>query len=153
MSRSSSIADLTALARDKSAPIDVRLGRLLTLGDALAETGSLNKAAKTFELAVKLKPDSHGAYYSLGVALGRAHHAEHAHFAFAHATILNPNHAPSHRALALAASMLGKSEEAAVSLRRALHLEPTFHRCQFTKQICASRLVASADNHLEAKSL
>ena len=58
-----SIAELTALARDKSAPIDVRLGRLLTLGDALAETGSLNKAAKTFELAVKLKPDSHGAYY------------------------------------------------------------------------------------------
>ena len=112
----------------------------MTLGDALAETGSLNKAAKTFELAVKLKPDSHGAYYSLGVALGRAHHAEHAHFAFAHATILNPNHAPSHRALALAASMLGKSEEAAVSLRRALHLEPTFQEARFELGVALQHL-------------
>ena len=59
---------------------------VLALGDRYAESGRLDKAAQAYGLAVKLTPsnaDAHaGAYYSLGVALGKAKRAAQALSAF-----------------------------------------------------------------------
>lgn len=103
---------------------------VLALGDSLRALGELDRAAHAYGLSVRLG-GGHSAYFALGMVLGGKKRLEQARSAFASARALRPSHAATHRALAVAHTMLGSPQEAVVSLREALRLAPRFDEAQF----------------------
>ncbi len=123
-------ASALALRRTDAADVKTRVALAFQLGTAFENAGQRSRAARSFALAVKLGGGS-DAYFALGMVLGRLQRAEQARAAFLAARSLAPGHAPTHRALALAESFLGRPERAAEALHKALRLNPKYEDAYF----------------------
>jgi len=94
------------------------------LGAALAQSGNIEAALRSFERATELDPTLIDAWFNLGSALEMRGDATGAHAAFTAVLELNPRHQPARILRAEALKTLGQIAEAESELRAVLREEP-----------------------------
>ena len=95
------------------------------LGAALAQSGNIDAALRSFERATELDPTLIDAWFNLGRALDLRGDATGAHAAFSAVLELNPRHQPARILRAEALKTLGQIAEAESELRAVLRKEPS----------------------------
>ncbi|HNX48994.1 MAG TPA: tetratricopeptide repeat protein [Thermoanaerobaculaceae bacterium] len=96
------------------------------LGVALAREGNLTEAIRSYQDALRIRPDYAEAHDNIGVALVRAGHAAEAIPHYREALRIWPTHAETHNNLGAALAGVGKTDEAVGEYREALRLRPGY---------------------------
>jgi protein O-GlcNAc transferase len=96
------------------------------LGMVLQELGRLTEAARAFEQALELRPNSATAYNNLGNVLQEERRFAEAISAFQHALVLDPEYAEAYYNLGNTLEEQGRLTEAVASYQRALLLKPDY---------------------------
>ena len=94
------------------------------LGAALAQSGDIDAALRSFERATELDPTQVDAWFNLGRARELRDDAAGAHAAFSAVLELDPRHQPARILRAEAAKTLGQIAEAESELRAAVRSDP-----------------------------
>jgi Flp pilus assembly protein TadD len=96
------------------------------LGNFYARFGRYTEAIKSYEQAVKIKPDYTLAHNNLGIAYGSLDRLPEAIDAFKQAIKSNPNFAAAYNNLGVAYGGLGRSTEAIDAYSQAIKINPNF---------------------------
>jgi protein O-mannosyl-transferase len=96
------------------------------LGNFYARFGRYTEAIKSYEQAVKIKPDYTLAHNNLGIAYGSLNRLPEAIDAFKQAIKSNPNFAAAYNNLGVAYDGLGRSTEAIDAYSQAIKINPNF---------------------------
>jgi len=110
------------------------------LGIALAYSGQLERAAQSFEHALRLDPNSADSWNNLGLALSRLNRLEDALSALQNAAQLRPTFFEALNNLGNVLHMLGRVEEALTAYQSATKLNPSYFSTLRNQGLCLSRL-------------
>src|SRR6266403_1330244 len=117
----------------------------LSLGNALAEQGTLDDAIAHYSAALRVKPDLAKAHGNLGVILARQGKLEEAVAQYAEALRLNPDLPETHNNLGAALAAQGKIDLAIAHYSEALRLDPDHPGARFNlSRALAARGTAAA---------
>jgi tetratricopeptide (TPR) repeat protein len=120
------VLSLAATSAQQSAPAPAagEFERTFRAAEALMKSGKVAEAAKTFEQAVRLRPDFAEAYFALGVSYTQLGRSKEASSAFQSYVKLEPDSADGHAALGVLLLTDGRVAAAQPELETALRLDP-----------------------------
>ncbi len=113
-----------------------QLAQLEALGGNHENSGLLvEKASDAYRQAIRLRPDSAEAHYSLGMALHQLDRLDEAIESYRHAIRLQPELAEAHSDLGVAQIEVGQAEHAIGNLNRAIALDPATPKFEWNKAL------------------
>ncbi|PAX59692.1 tetratricopeptide repeat protein [Brunnivagina elsteri] len=113
---------------------------LLYFGNALVNLGRFEDAIKSYDEALKFKPDFHEACYNRGVALDNLGRYEEAIISYDEALKFKPDKDEAWNNRGFALDNLGRYEEAIVAYNKAVKLKPVFHEAWYNRGVALDNL-------------
>ncbi|MEH2239156.1 CHAT domain-containing protein, partial [Nostoc sp.] len=111
-------------------------------GNALCDLGQSEEAITSFDSALKIKPDFHGAWFNRGNALCDLGQSEEAITSFDSALKIKPDFHGAWTNRGIALRNLGQLEEAIASYDNALKFQPDFHLAWLNRGLTAGNSVS-----------
>ena len=117
-----------------------RAHKLSSNGFALAKIGKFDEAIKSYDQAIKIKPDHEEAWYNKGVSLGELKKHEEAIKSYDQAIKIKPDFADAWNNRGFELSQLGKHEEAIKCNDQAIKIKPDYAEAWNNRGFELSRL-------------